>query len=44
MRGAIVVMTVLATILALSIQSVYELWYLSSDFVFVILFPQVIME
>ncbi len=31
-----------ATLLALQIQSVYELWFLCSDFVYVILFPQLV--
>jgi len=41
MRGCIFVVGALAAVLALTIQSVYVLWYLSSDFVYVILFPQV---
>nr|XP_039265400.1 high affinity choline transporter 1-like [Styela clava] len=42
MRAAIVVMTALSTILALTIKSVYALWFLCSDFVYVILFPQLL--
>uniref|UniRef100_H2YED7 Uncharacterized protein n=1 Tax=Ciona savignyi TaxID=51511 RepID=H2YED7_CIOSA len=41
MRIAIFAMGAAATVLALTVGSVYALWYLSSDFVFVILFPQV---
>ncbi len=33
----------LAITLALSVKSVYQLWYLSSDLVYVILFPQLVM-
>ena len=36
----IVIVGVAATIMALNVQSVYELWYLCSDFVYVMLFPQ----
>jgi high affinity choline transporter 7 len=36
----IVIVGVAATLMALNIQSVYELWFLCSDFVFVMLFPQ----
>ena len=43
LRGAVVVIGALATCLALSIQSVYALWYLCADFVYVILFPQLVM-
>lgn len=31
-----------ATLLALQVKSVYELWFLSSDFVYAILFPQLV--
>lgn len=41
MRGSILVIAALATVLALTIESVYALWFLCSDFVYVILFPQV---
>ena len=40
MRIAIILVGLLATALGLSIKSVYALWFLCSDFVFVILFPQ----
>ncbi|XP_078494547.1 high-affinity choline transporter 1-like isoform X2 [Ciona intestinalis] len=40
MRFSIFAMGAIATVLALTVGSVYALWYLSSDFVFVILFPQ----
>ena len=33
----------LATLLALKLQSVYALWYLCSDLVYVIVFPQLLM-
>lgn len=36
----VVLVGVAATLMALSVQSVYELWYLCSDFVYVLLFPQ----
>eukprot|EP00058_Branchiostoma_floridae_P017811 XP_002603300.1 hypothetical protein BRAFLDRAFT_119704 [Branchiostoma floridae] len=42
MRAAIFVVGVLATVLALTIDSIYGLWFLCSDLVFVILFPQLI--
>ena len=40
MRASIVVVGVIATALALSVQSVYVLWALCADLVYVILFPQ----
>ncbi|KAB7497316.1 High-affinity choline transporter 1 [Armadillidium nasatum] len=43
MRLSIFVVGFLATILALTISSIYGLWYLSSDLVYVILFPQLLM-
>lgn len=43
LRGAVLVIGALATGLALSVQSVYTLWYLCADFVYVILFPQLVM-
>ncbi|CAM1331903.1 Uncharacterised protein r2_g4077 [Pycnogonum litorale] len=42
MRGGVIVVGVLATCLALTIHSIYGLWYLSSDLVYVILFPQLV--
>lgn len=42
MRGAIIVVGAIATYMALKVQSVYGLWYLSSDLVYVILFPQLV--
>lgn len=42
-RGSILCVGVLATILALQVKSVYALWYLCADLVFVILFPQLTM-
>ncbi|MEM9657676.1 MAG: sodium:solute symporter family protein [Planctomycetota bacterium] len=43
LRGAILVIGAAATCLALSVQSVYALWYLCADLVYVILFPQLVM-
>ncbi|KAK4290189.1 hypothetical protein Pmani_036896 [Petrolisthes manimaculis] len=43
MRVAIFIVGFLATTLALTIPSIYGLWYLSSDLVYVILFPQLLM-
>ncbi|KAK7076190.1 hypothetical protein SK128_015175 [Halocaridina rubra] len=43
MRFAIFIVGALATTLALTIPSIYGLWYLSSDLVYVILFPQLLM-
>ncbi|KAI6227342.1 High-affinity choline transporter 1 [Aphelenchoides fujianensis] len=40
MRFAIVKTGFLATVMALTVQSVYALWYLCADLVYVILFPQ----
>ena len=40
MRGAVLVCGALATLLAITIKSVYGLWYLCSDLVYVIIFPQ----
>ncbi|CAK8686514.1 unnamed protein product [Clavelina lepadiformis] len=42
MRAAVLCVGAVATVLALTINSVYELWFLSSDFVYVILFPQLL--
>ncbi|KAH7968524.1 hypothetical protein HPB52_009265 [Rhipicephalus sanguineus] len=42
MRLAIVAVGALATYMALTAESVYALWYLSSDLVYVILFPQLL--
>ncbi|MCA9169806.1 MAG: sodium:solute symporter family protein [Planctomycetales bacterium] len=42
LRGAIVAMGCLAILLALEVESVYQLWYLSADLVYVILFPQLV--
>ncbi len=41
-RVSIVGFGVLATLLALSIQSVYTLWFLCTDLVYTILFPQLV--
>ncbi|XP_795278.3 high-affinity choline transporter 1 [Strongylocentrotus purpuratus] len=40
LRLSIVVVTALALVMGLTIKSVYALWFLCSDFVYVILFPQ----
>ncbi|XP_071476964.1 high-affinity choline transporter 1-like [Diadema antillarum] len=40
LRISIIVITALALALGLTIKSVYALWFLCSDFVYVILFPQ----
>ena len=42
-RIGILAMGTLATLLALKLQSVYALWYLCSDLVYVIVFPQLLM-
>ncbi|XP_012934956.1 high-affinity choline transporter 1 [Aplysia californica] len=42
MRGAQVVITILACLMAISVKSVYGLWLLCSDLVFVTIFPQLI--
>jgi len=42
-RAAILVTGFLATLLALSVKSVYTLWFLCADLVYVILFPQLLM-
>ncbi|CAG9860190.1 unnamed protein product [Phyllotreta striolata] len=43
MRGSILVVGFLATVMALTIPSIYGLWSMCSDLVYVILFPQLIM-
>ncbi|PTM58453.1 sodium:solute symporter family protein [Desmospora activa] len=42
-KRSIVLVGVAATLIALNVQSVYELWFLCSDFVYCILFPQLTM-
>ncbi len=42
LRIGVVVLGSVAVLLALSVNSVYQLWYLSSDLVYVILFPQLV--
>lgn len=42
MKISIVVVGIVATGMALSVKSIYGLWYLSSDLVYVILFPQLV--
>jgi high affinity choline transporter 7 len=40
---AVIVVGALATVLALKVKSVYALWYLCSDLVYVLLFPQLVI-
>ncbi len=42
-RGSIVLLGIGAAVMALSVQSVLELWIFSSDLIFVLLFPQLVM-
>lgn len=42
LKRCIWIIGIAATILALNIQSVYELWFLCSDFVYCLLFPQLV--
>ncbi|GFQ90357.1 high-affinity choline transporter 1 [Trichonephila clavata] len=42
MKFAIVFVGILATVMALTVKSIYGLWYLSSDLVYVVLFPQLV--
>jgi high affinity choline transporter 7 len=42
-RIAVVIIGLFATLLALSVKSVYTLWFLCADLVYVILFPQLLM-
>ncbi|XP_054155063.1 high-affinity choline transporter 1-like [Oppia nitens] len=42
MRVAIIVVGCVATAMAITVKSIYGLWYLSSDLVYVILFPQLV--
>ncbi|XP_064458526.1 high-affinity choline transporter 1-like [Ornithodoros turicata] len=42
MRVAILFVGAMATAMALTVKSIYGLWYLSSDLVYVILFPQLV--
>ncbi|XP_054746897.1 high-affinity choline transporter 1 [Anastrepha obliqua] len=43
MRVAIIIVGILSTIMALTIPSIYGLWSMCSDLVYVILFPQLLM-
>jgi high affinity choline transporter 7 len=43
LRIGILVAGTLAALLALKVQSVYTLWFLCSDLVYVLLFPQLVM-
>lgn len=42
LRRMIWIIGITATLLALQVRSVYELWFLCSDFVYAILFPQLV--
>ena len=42
MRINIILVGILATVMALVIKSIYGLWYLCADLVYVILFPQLL--
>jgi high affinity choline transporter 7 len=42
-RLAILTIGIISTWLALTLQSVYDLWYLCADLVYVILFPQLVL-
>ena len=42
LRATVIVVAVIATILALTVKSIYVLFVLCSDFVFVVLFPQLV--
>lgn len=42
MKVSILLVGIMATAMALTVKSVYGLWYLSSDLVYVILFPQLV--
>lgn len=42
LRRCIWIIGISATLLALQVKSVYELWFLCSDFVYAILFPQLV--
>lgn len=42
-RITMIVICVLGTILAITAKSVYELWVLTSDFVYALLFPQLLL-
>lgn len=42
MRFAIFGVGVLATVMAITVKSIYTLWYLCSDLVYVVLFPQLL--
>uniref|UniRef100_A0A183CC53 High-affinity choline transporter 1 n=1 Tax=Globodera pallida TaxID=36090 RepID=A0A183CC53_GLOPA len=42
MRFSIIAVSILATLMALTINSIYGLWYLCADLIYVILFPQLL--
>ncbi|CAI4222069.1 unnamed protein product [Auanema sp. JU1783] len=42
MRISIILVGIMATVMALTIHSIYGLWYLCADLVYVILFPQLL--
>ena len=43
LRVSIVVVATLSCIIAIEVKTVYGLWYLCSDFVYVLLFPQLLL-
>jgi len=42
-RYAIVVLGIVGTLIALNVRSIYTLWFLSADLVYVLLFPQLLV-
>lgn len=42
LRGSIVLLGASAVVMALNVQSVQELWFFTSDLIFVLLFPQLL--
>ena len=43
-RGSIVLLGAGAVVMALKVQSVQALWFFTSDLVFVLLFPQLVLN
>ena len=43
LRVAVVIVGIMTTAMALTVTSVYQLWFLCADLVYVILFPQLVM-
>ena len=42
MRGAAIVFCGIATVMAITVQSIYGLFHMCGDFVYVLLFPQLV--